>query len=153
LVDTVRGRTPWLALLFTSSIGCSHANECRESQHAVAAFRPARPGSVRLLAVGDVGDGNSAQRRVARAMSERCALAGGCDAVLLLGDNFYDRGVSGLDDRQWLTKFEEPYALPFLDVPFYAVLGNHDTASNWLAQIQYSYLTVGSGGATRRSSH
>ena len=144
----------WLLLGFfsTSSVACSHGTDCREVQHASARLRPAPPGAVRLIAVGDVGDGNSSQRRVAHAMSDRCIRAGGCDAVMLLGDNFYDSGVRDLDDAQWVSKFEEPYSLPSLAVPFYAVLGNHDTASNWFAQIQYTYLPVGSGREMRRSA-
>ena len=44
--------------------------------------------------------------------------------VVLLGDNFYEDGVASVDDPQWQTKFEDPYAN--IDLPFYAVLGNHD---------------------------
>jgi tartrate-resistant acid phosphatase type 5 len=39
-------------------------------------------------------------------------------------DNFYDEGVDSLDDEQFQTKFELPYA--DIDFPFWVVLGNHD---------------------------
>ena len=79
--------------------------------------------SVRFIVMGDTGEGNADQKAVADAIESKCAVDG-CDFVLLLGDNIYDDGVTGTSDRQWQTKFEEPYAR--LDLPFYAVLGNHD---------------------------
>lgn len=78
---------------------------------------------VRFLAVGDTGEGNQAQYDNAAVMEQVCADQG-CDFVLLLGDNIYDTGVTALDDVQWQEKFELPFA--GLDMPFYAVLGNHD---------------------------
>jgi acid phosphatase len=58
--------------------------------------------------------------------------------VLLLGDNFYPRGVRSIDDPQWKTKFENIYDPSVLDLPFYAILGNHDYRRNEQAQIEYS---------------
>ena len=78
---------------------------------------------VRFVAMGDTGEGNAAQYDVAAVIETVCADQG-CDFVLLLGDNIYDTGVTALDDVQWQEKFELPYAN--LDLPFYAVLGNHD---------------------------
>ena len=56
-------------------------------------------------------------------MATVCA-SQGCDFVVLLGDNFYPSGVSSTTDSQWQTAFVTPYAN--VNVPFYAVLGNHD---------------------------
>jgi hypothetical protein len=84
---------------------------------------PPPPTAVRFVAMGDTGEGNADQKLVADAILAKCA-ADGCDFVLLLGDNVYDSGVDGVDDPQWQTKFEEPYQN--IDLPFYAVLGNHD---------------------------
>lgn len=78
---------------------------------------------LRFVAVGDVGKGNEGQQRVAAAMKRKCD-RDGCDMVLLLGDNIYESGVTSTTDPEWQAKFVEPYAA--LDVPFYAVLGNHD---------------------------
>jgi tartrate-resistant acid phosphatase type 5 len=85
---------------------------------------PPGPRTVRFVALGDTGEGNAAQAQVAAAMKTVCDSAGGCDFALLLGDNIYDSGVSGVDDMQWDMKFEVPYQN--LDFPFYAALGNHD---------------------------
>lgn len=79
--------------------------------------------TLRFVAMGDTGKGNQGQKDVAAAIAAHCA-ARGCDFVQLLGDNIYDSGVSGVDDPQWQTKFEEPYKA--IALPFYVVLGNHD---------------------------
>lgn len=80
--------------------------------------------SLRFIALGDAGKGNSGQYLVADAMAEVCEQRGGCDFALLLGDNIYDSGVASVDDEQWQEKFELPYAA--LEFPFYVTLGNHD---------------------------
>ena len=85
---------------------------------------PPGPQPVRFVSMGDTGEGNPTQAQVAMAAKQVCDAAGGCDFALLLGDNIYSDGVTGTDDPQWQTKFEQPYAV--LEMPIYAVLGNHD---------------------------
>jgi allantoate deiminase len=80
-------------------------------------------GVVRFVAIGDQGKGNDNQRRVGAAIGKHCA-AKGCDFVVLLGDNFYPSGVASTSDPQWQSAFVTPYES--VNVPFYAVLGNHD---------------------------
>ncbi len=87
---------------------------------------------VRFIAVGDTGKGVPDQRKVAIAMRDVCA-AKGCDFVLMLGDNIYDRGVADVTDTQWQTKFEQPYA--DIALPFYPVLGNHDNGGKLLLNV------------------
>lgn len=82
--------------------------------------------TVRFIAVGDTGTGDANQIAVANAMADKCA-KDGCDFVVLLGDNLYSKGPTGVDDAQWAQKFETPYAA--IDAPFYVVLGNHDVAA------------------------
>lgn len=81
------------------------------------------PKTVRFVGIGDTGKGNQGQKDVAKAIADKCALAG-CDFIQLLGDNIYDSGVTGDTDPQWQTKFEQPYMA--ITQPFYVVLGNHD---------------------------
>lgn len=112
--------------------------------------------SIKLIAIGDTGEGNQAQKDVAQQMATKCAAVGGCTAVLMLGDNFYDHGVQSTSDAQWNTKFESIYDLPNLNsLKFYATLGNHDygvtSTGKKEAQIQYTQLPVGTGPATRPS--
>ncbi|CAN0544952.1 unnamed protein product, partial [Laminaria digitata] len=101
---------------------------------------------VRFIAVGDTGEGNQAQYDVGAAFNTVC-LVQGCDFVMLLGDNFYDRGVDSPEDEQFRTKFEEPYAM--VQLPFYATLGNHDfgeiPVQFWRTDHQIEY----SGRSTR----
>lgn len=60
-------------------------------------------------------------------------------AVILLGDNFYNSGVTSTTDTLWNTLWRNVYLISGspLNVPWYAVLGNHDygSASNAEAQI------------------
>ncbi|MEX1368508.1 MAG: metallophosphoesterase [Nannocystaceae bacterium] len=89
------------------------------------------PGVVRFAAFGDTGEGNEGQQMVANAAEVVCAERG-CDFALLLGDNFYDTGVTSTADPQFVDKFEVVYE--GLDMPFYVVLGNHDygqLANDW----------------------
>src|SRR5687767_4349298 len=100
-------------------------------------------GAVRFVAFGDTGEGNEAQHMVANAAEVVCAELG-CDFAMLLGDNFYDVGVTAVDDPQFATKFENVYN--GLDMPFYIVLGNHDygtLANDWdRGQYQIDYGLV-----------
>lgn len=79
--------------------------------------------AVRFVALGDTGKGNPGQYQVGAGIGAHCAKFG-CDFVVLLGDNFYQNGVTSTDDPQWKTAFVDPYAT--VNAPFYAVLGNHD---------------------------
>jgi hypothetical protein len=90
---------------------------------AVDASPPAPAPPLRFIALGDTGKANATQHAVAAGMRDWCA-AEGCDFVLLLGDNLYPEGAEEVDDPVWQSAFEEPYQ--DLDLPFYAVLGNHD---------------------------
>jgi hypothetical protein len=85
------------------------------------------PPIVRFVAMGDTGKGNPGQYEVADAIAAHCA-AHGCDFVQLLGDNIYDSGVQSTSDDLWQTEFELPYAN--VNLPFWAVLGNHDYGGN-----------------------
>ncbi len=105
-------------------------------------------GVVRFVAIGDTGEGNESQYMVGQAIAELCAQKG-CDFGMLLGDNFYDSGVSGVDDPQFQDKFELPYE--DIDFPIYISLGNHDYGGNGIGvdfdtkkaqyQIDYSQLS------------
>jgi hypothetical protein len=119
---------PWLVLLFLCA--CPKAPEqlpqsiTRSALTQVdAGVEPGDGGTVRFIALGDTGKGNPGQYQVGAAMGAHCATFG-CDFVVLLGDNFYPNGVGSTDDPQWKTAFVDPYAT--VNVPFYAVLGNHD---------------------------
>ncbi len=88
-----------------------------------------------FLAIGDWGSGDEDQKRVAKAMKTTCATQT-CGFVLTLGDNFYDEGVASTTDPLWQSVYRDVYGS--LGLPFYAILGNHDTEGNIQAQIDYS---------------
>ncbi len=94
-----------------------------------------------FFAVGCAGSGNQGQYKLAELMG---GTAEKMDAsfVLYLGDNFYGAGVKSVNDRQWKTKFEDVFNAPSLDLPFYAVLGNHDYLRNPQAQVEYTALSA-----------
>lgn len=91
-----------------------------------------------FLAVGDWGvEGEAKQRDVAKQMglaAERYKSS----FVVSLGDNFYGSGVASTEDEQWQTSFERIYDAKSLQVPWHAILGNHDYHGNVDAQIDYS---------------
>ena len=91
---------------------------------AVAADVPvASADRLRLVAIGDVGEGNATQRQVRDAIARYCE-AHGCDMAVLLGDNLYQRGMETPDDPRLDEIIGDMYgAWPF---PTYMVLGNHD---------------------------
>ena len=74
---------------------------------------------LRFIVTGDAGASHSAIREGMLAVSRRTHL----DGILLVGDNFYPCGVSGLSDPQW-TKITEHFGPTHL--PIYPILGNHD---------------------------
>ncbi|WP_256676131.1 metallophosphoesterase [Pseudomonas sp. SCB32] len=101
---------------------------------------------VTLLALGDQGTGNLQQWRVARGMERVAEREGGLNMVLLLGDNFYGRGLTGISDPTWQLKFERVYHGSWLSrVPFYAVLGNHDYPESAAVELDYGRKGAGSG--------
>jgi acid phosphatase len=91
-----------------------------------------------FLAVGDWGrDGAFHQAEVGQRMGESAA-AVHARFVISVGDNFYEDGVTGVDDPKWRSSFEAVYAAPSLQVPWRVALGNHDYHGNTQAQIDYS---------------
>ncbi len=95
---------------------------------------PESTSKTRFIALGDVGTGSTYQKEVADGVKRICE-ARGCDFVLLLGDNFMNEGVASLDDPHFRRTFETIYA--DIDIPFVAVIGNHDAKGNVLAQVSY----------------
>lgn len=102
--------------------------------------------TLRFLVMGDWGTGDQHQKDVAEAMARHAqrqkerglAQREAIDFVVLTGDNFYERGVTGVSDPLWQERFETMYDPIRLPMPFIAVLGNHDWGRDPLAQIQYS---------------
>jgi predicted phosphodiesterase len=87
--------------------------------------RPLQAGSVRFMAIGDMGTGLAPQYELAAQMdASRHTFP--FDFVIMLGDNIY----GGNSASDYHRKFELPYkSLLEAGVKFYASLGNHDSPS------------------------
>ena len=128
-----------LTLLLSACAATGHHRVI--DQQPIPAFQiPARQANVRYLdffALGDTGTGDPNQQKVAAAMAQQARLTPPAFA-LLLGDNFYEFGISSAQAQEWQSKFETVYNAPELQVPFYAVLGNHDYLGNAEAEVLYT---------------
>ncbi|CAK7326858.1 unnamed protein product [Dovyalis caffra] len=106
------------------------AAELQRFEHAAKA-----DGSLRLLVVGDWGRrGAYNQTEVALQMGiigEKLDI----DFIISTGDNFYDAGLTGVDDPAFYESFIEIYTAPSLQKQWYNVLGNHDYRGNVEAQM------------------
>lgn len=98
---------------------------------------------VRLIFVGDTGSGNESQQKVAALMERICSTTDPA-GVILLGDNFYEKGVSSTTDPLWEDRFEKIYSSECLKkLTFFAILGNHDYRGIANAQIAYTRTRAG----------
>ncbi len=100
--------------------------------------RPIRnSGEFSVLVVGDTGNDTVGRAGVVRAMRRHAAWSQP-DAAMLLGDNFYNRGVESVDDPRFDSDFESLFDADSFDMPFYVCLGNHDVYGDAEAQVQYT---------------
>jgi tartrate-resistant acid phosphatase type 5 len=91
-----------------------------------------------FFAIGDFGTGGGPQYLIARAMWDEFQKRAKTDSpvrfILSLGDNIYGdiagflggAGHTGASDRDWASKFFDPYEQLIARVPFFPTLGNHD---------------------------
>jgi len=95
-------------------------------------------GALNFAIIGDWGrQGRPDQKQVAQQMGIACKNAA-ASFVISVGDNFYERGVTSLDDDHWQRSFEKVYDAPSLQVPWYVILGNHDYAGKTGPQLEYA---------------
>ncbi|HTR41439.1 MAG TPA: tartrate-resistant acid phosphatase type 5 family protein [Pseudomonadales bacterium] len=101
----------------------------------------ASPDALNFAVIGDWGRrGERDQVEVAQQMG-KSAQDINAKFVISVGDNFYEGGVTGVDDKHWKQSFENVYTAPSLQVPWYPILGNHDYHADCNAQIAYSQLS------------
>lgn len=102
-----------------------------------------------VLLVGDWGGGSNSNPVT---KSERSVIAGmakvasskGSALTLLMGDNFYESGISAQHKDRFSSGFEDAFsASAFKDMPFYAIAGNHDHWGD--VSVQVDYHQQGSG--------
>ncbi len=98
-------------------------------------------GGLELLVLGDVGYANELLRQT-MATARRKLGSSVVDSAILLGDNFYPRGIiTDISDPQFRDVFEEIVSKEFPGIDFHAILGNHDWLGNAEAELQYSSVS------------
>ncbi|KAF9673816.1 hypothetical protein SADUNF_Sadunf10G0063300 [Salix dunnii] len=135
-----------VALLFCTSLVISSFAELERLEH------PAKgDGSLSFLVVGDWGRrGFYNQSHVAFQMGkigEKLDI----DFVVSTGDNFYDNGLTGLNDPAFEESFTKIYTATSLQKQWYSVLGNHDYRGDVEAQVHPALRKVDSRWLCLRS--
>lgn len=132
----LRTRREFVRTLFAATAGTALAGPLLT--RVLASGSASAEGSLPFLIFGDWGRrGQRDQLNVAAQMGVAAA-ALKVPFVVSLGDNFYDYGITSMDDPQWKESFENVYTAPSLQVPWNSILGNHDYCGNCQAQIDYS---------------
>ena len=85
---------------------------------------------MKLYLLGDVGEFNNETKKIFKNIKEDKTEQ---DILILLGDNFYPNGVSGIDDKKW-----DNFKNLDLDIPTWCILGNHDYLGNVKAQLEFN---------------
>jgi tartrate-resistant acid phosphatase type 5 len=102
---------------------------------------PAAPAALPFVLIGDWGRyGTDNQTDVAAQMGKTAA-AITSQFTISTGDNFYESGVTGLNDPYWQLSFEKIYTAAALQSPWKIILGNHDYCGNVQAQLDYSHVS------------
>ena len=118
---------PLLALLVASACATNPWCVPYPVGNTTVTLDPAR--SLRLVAIGDAGDAWARKHPDFPPADLAAAISAATkdrqpDAILVLGDNFYPCGVNPTDVAEAMDTVYRP--LFDLNVPMYAVLGNHD---------------------------
>ncbi len=93
--------------------------------------------ALNFVTIGDWGRHGADKQREVGVQMGRTAKAIASRFVISVGDNFYEDGVTGLDDPQWQDSFEAIYADAALQTPWHVILGNHDYRGDVEAQLRY----------------
>jgi hypothetical protein len=128
-LPALRARLTVAVLLFTSVTLVEFTAAQRSASQPstrVTVGLPNKQGSLKFMAMGDMGTGDSEQYQVAEKMAAARTVFP-FDTVIMLGDNLYGSQTPA----DFVQKFEKPYK-PLLDagVKFFAALGNHDLQTN-----------------------
>lgn len=100
------------------------------------------PEPVVFYVIGDWGRMGSPNQQVVSHQMNEWAKKQSPDFIITTGDNFYDVGVSGLNDPHWQESFERVYrGEEIITKPWFVSLGNHDYGSNPDVEIQYSSIS------------
>nr|XP_027096427.1 purple acid phosphatase 8-like isoform X1 [Coffea arabica] len=97
---------------------------------------PIKPdGSLSILVVGDWGRRGAYNQTEVAAQMAKIGDQVEPDFIISTGDNFYEDGLTGVDDPAFEESFSNIYLGPSLQKQWYNVLGNHDYRGDVLAQL------------------
>ena len=94
--------------------------------------------TLHFLVISDMGGFASAEQKAVAAAMGKEADRIRASFVVTGGDNYHETGIPSENDPRWRTEFEEIYAAPSLQVPWYPTLGNHDYRGSVEAELRYS---------------
>lgn len=95
-----------------------------------------------FLVIGDWGEPTNLQsEKLDGSAMNTVAQQMNSSFVVAVGDNFYNAGVTGVDDPKFQEVWNNVYNGPTLkNLPWYVVMGNHDWYGSRTAQIEYAKL-------------
>jgi 3',5'-cyclic AMP phosphodiesterase CpdA len=126
----------WAAASLALISGCQSPDSDTETAETTYPSREDAP-VFRSLIFGDWGRmGIEPQQQTAEYMAAYASKYP-LDFIVSVGDNFYDNGVTGVDDLHWTHSFENVYRDSSLFAPWYVILGNHDYRGSIEAQMAY----------------
>ena len=138
------GSSASTASSFASSFASSSAASSTAAAAAAAATAAAAT-TAPFLIMGDWGGDEAPpfttpEEVMTAAGMGKVALRDGAKHALVLGDNFYHDGVTGIEDPRFQTTFEDVFTHAALQDPFrfHLVAGNHDYLGDVQAQMAYS---------------
>ncbi|KAJ8771925.1 hypothetical protein K2173_027102 [Erythroxylum novogranatense] len=108
-------------------------------------------GSLSFLVIGDWGRRGSFNQSQVAVQMGRVGEKLGIDFVVSTGDNFYDNGLTSVQDNAFDESFTKIYNAKSLQKQWYSVLGNHDYRGNVLAQLSHHLKAIDSRWVCLRS--
>lgn len=129
---TFSNKSMALVLLATTLSICfiSASAELQRFEHAAKT-----DGSLSFLVVGDWGRNGSYNQSEVAVQMGRIGEEMDINFVVSTGDNFYENGLTGIDDTAFEESFTTVYTANSLQKQWYSVLGNHDYRGNAVAQL------------------
>ncbi|GAB2287382.1 Purple acid phosphatase 3 [Dionaea muscipula] len=107
------------------------AGELQRFQHPINKV----DASLSFLVVGDWGRKGAYNQSLVALQMGQVGESLDIDFIISTGDNFYDDGLTGVDDLAFVDSFSSIYTAPSLQKQWYTVLGNHDYRGDVQAQL------------------